>query len=80
MLRVQIRLYIWPMLTLKPIIQGHPFSDTAHSNKWRVVAKRSEIGVHIVWGANRKPYAASSNPSLDLICVDLESYKSRSSI
>jgi len=44
------------------------------------MAKRSEISAHIVWGANRKPYAASSNPSLLLTSVDLETYNSRSSI
>jgi len=68
------------MLTLKPIIQGHQFSDIAHGDKWRAAAKRSEISAHILWGANRKPYAASSNPSLHLTCVDLETQNSRSSM
>jgi len=80
MLRVQIRLYFWPRLTLKPIIQGTPFSDIAHSDKWRVVAEWSESSAHIVWEADRKPYAASLNPSLLLTSVDLETHNSRSSI
>jgi len=80
MLRVQIRVYISPELTLKPIFQGHPFPDLAHSDKWRVVAKRSEISAHSVRGANRKPYAASSNQSLYSTWVDLETHNSRSSI
>jgi len=80
MLRVQICFYFRPQLTLKPIIQGHPFFDIVHSDKWRVVAKRSELSALIVWGANREPYAASSTPSLLLTSVDLESYNSRSSI
>jgi len=80
MLRVQLRVYISHELTLKPIFQGHPFPDLAHSDKWRVVVKRSEISAHIVWGANRKPYAASSNQSLHLNWVDLETHNSRSSI
>ena len=62
------------MLTLKLIIQGHPSTDIAHSNKWRVAANWSEISAHIVLGANRKPYAASSNPFLLLTSVDLETY------
>jgi len=62
MLRVQIRLYIWPMLTFKPTIQGHPFPGTAGSDRWRVAAKRSEMSAHLVSGATRKPYAVSSNP------------------
>jgi len=51
-----------------------------HIDKWRIVAKRSEINAHIVWGTNRKPYAASSNQSLYLTWVDLETHNSRSSI
>jgi len=46
---------------LKPIFQGHPFPDLAHSDKWRDVAKRSEISANLVFGANRKPNAASVN-------------------
>jgi len=80
MLRVQISLYISPVLTLKPKIQGHPFSDTAHSDKWCFVPKRSEICAHNVCGAKRQPYAVSSNKSLHLTCVDLETHNSRSSI
>jgi len=80
MLRFQIRLYILPVLTLKHTNRDNPFSDTAHSDKWHVVAKRSEISAHIVLRANRKPYTASSNQSLHLTCVDLETHNSRSSI
>jgi len=29
-------------------------------------------GAHIVWGANRNPYTASSNPSLRMTLNDLE--------
>jgi len=43
-----------------------------NNDKWRVVVKRSEISAHIVWGASRNSYAASSNRSLHLACVDLE--------
>jgi len=51
-----------------------------NSDKWRVVAKRSEISDHIIWGANRKPYAASSKTSLHLTSVDLETHISKSSV
>jgi len=80
MLLVQIHLHIWPMLTLKPIFRGHPFPDLAHSDIWRAVAKRSEICAQIVLGANRKLSAASSNQSMHLTWVDLETHNSRSSI
>jgi len=62
MLRVQIRLYIWPVLTLKPIFQGHPFSETTVNGMLIFVAKRSEISVNVCMGANGNPYPVRSNP------------------
>jgi len=48
--------------------------------KWRVMAKGSEISSHIVWGVNRNPCAASSNPSLHFTWIDPEPNISRSSV
>jgi len=55
MLRVQIRVFISPELTLKPTFQGHPFPDLAHSDKWRVVAKRQRL-VSILYGKSFQVY------------------------
>jgi len=63
---------------LEPQISRSSFFG--QSDKWRVVAKQFEISAHIVWGATRKPYAASSNQPLYLTWVDLETHNSRSSI
>ena len=72
MLRVQIRLYIWPVLTLKPIFQGHPFLETTVNGMFIFVAKRSEISANVCMGANRNPYPVSSNPPWHFTLVDFE--------
>jgi len=61
---------------------------TAMTTTYEVVLTYSYVNISktvsdsaiVCMGKNRKPYAASSNPSLLLTSVDLDTYNSRSSV
>jgi len=66
MLRVQIRLYISPVLVLKPTIQGHPFSNTTHHRQHSCAAVLKPIGVVELKGLHTTPCHTHSFQARDL--------------